>query len=187
MQILLDSVRSANSITAPSAHSRAARRATSPSIDTDKSLKNAQPPPESTNIRPAVLAAHHGGGVTKKTKRKSQMSHKARLRQEKNLERAEAVAERTALKVQKSKGQARVIQSRKKTWEELNREILGREAAAAKKSSKDPEGDAAVAAFYADADQDMDVVDEDTNGEAATAEKPYLQVPAPVEEEEEIL
>lgn len=187
---MLVSGRNANSAAAPSAHSRAARRATSPSIDTDKSLKNAQPPPESLNIRPAVLAAHHGGGVTKKTKRKSQLSHKARLRQERNLERAEAVAERTALKVQRSKGQARVIQARKKTWDELNREILGREAAAAaaKKDSKDPEGDAAVAAFYADTDQDMDGgAEEDIGGEAAAAEKPSNPAPAPVEDEEEIL
>ncbi|KAH8909035.1 hypothetical protein BR93DRAFT_926148 [Coniochaeta sp. PMI_546] len=175
---------------APSAHSRAARRATSPGIDTDKSLKNVQPPPESINIRPAVLAAHHGGGVTKKTKRKSQLSHKARLRQERNLERGEAIAERTALKVQKSKGQARVIQSRKKTWDELNREILGREAAAAKKS-KDEAGDAAVAAFYADTDEEMDVADNDVTeevdgGDASTASIP-VPAPAPVEEEEEIL
>lgn len=100
------------------------------------------------------------------------------------MERAEAVAERTALKVQKSKGQARVIQSRKKTWDELNREILGREAAAAAKKSKDPEGDAAVAAFYADTDEEMDGADEETvGGKATTAEKPSVPVPAPVEEE----
>jgi hypothetical protein len=173
---------------APSAHSREARRATSPGIDTDKSLKNVQPPPESINIRPAVLAAHHGGGVTKKTKRKSQLSHKARIRQEKNLERAEAVAERTALKVQKSKGQARVIQSRKKTWDELNREILGREAADKKKTSKDPEGDAAVAAFYADTDDEMDGAEDDTlGGDAPVAENASVPVAAPAVEEEEIL
>ncbi|OIW29615.1 hypothetical protein CONLIGDRAFT_680454 [Coniochaeta ligniaria NRRL 30616] len=164
---------------APSAHSREARRATSPGIDTDKSLKNVQPPPESINLRPAVLAAHHGNGVTKKTKRKSQLSHKARLRQERNAERGEAIAERTALKVQKSKGQARVIQSRKKTWDELNREILGREAAAANKKSKDAEGDAAVAAFYADTDEEMDVTGEVDGGDVSTA-----SIPAPVEEEE---
>ncbi|KAJ9142571.1 hypothetical protein NKR19_g7163 [Coniochaeta hoffmannii] len=170
---------------AQSVHSRAARRATSPGIDTDKSLKNVQPPPESVNIRPAVLAAHHAGGVTKKTKRKSQLSHKARLRQERNLERAEAIAERTALKVQKSKGQARVIQSRKKTWDELNREILGREAADNKKKSKDPEGDAAVAAFYADTDEEMDGADIDTiGGETATTGDAPIPVPAPLEEEE---
>lgn len=136
------------------------------------------------------MAAHHSGGVVKKTKRKSQLSHKARIRQERNLERGEAIAERTALKVQKSKGQARVIQSRKKTWDELNREILGREAAAAAaKKSKDPEGDAAVAAFYADTDEEMDGADNDgtetaDGGDVSTASVP---VPAPVDPAEEIL
>ncbi|KAB5563254.1 Alb1-domain-containing protein [Coniochaeta sp. 2T2.1] len=168
-----------------SAHSRAARRATSPGIDTDKSLKNVQPPAESINIRPAVLAAHHNSGVTKTTKkRKSQPSHKARLRAERNAEKGEAIAERTALKVQKSKGQARVIQSRKKTWDELNREILGREEVARKKKSKDEAGDAAVAEFYGDDDEEMDGAEDEAVGDVSTASVP---VPAPVEEEEEIL
>jgi hypothetical protein len=82
-----------------------------------------------------------------------------------------------------------VIQSRKKTWDELNREILGREAAAAKKKSNDEEGDAAVAAFYADTDEEMDgaeneITEEVDGGDVSTASIP---VPAPVEEEEEIL
>ena len=161
-------------------HSRASRRATSPGIDTDKSLKNVQPPPLSLNERPAILAAHHGAGVTKSKKRKSQLSHKARVRQERNLERGEAIAERTALKVQKSKGQARVIQSRKKTWDELNKEIQSREAAIAK--SKDEEGDAAVAAFYASAEEEMDETEDvEDAGDVSTAS---IAVPAPAEEEE---
>ncbi|RSM05660.1 hypothetical protein CEP52_006133 [Fusarium oligoseptatum] len=89
----------------PSIHSRAARRATSPSIDADKSLKRPQ----------------HSAGVSKKSKRKTAMSAKARRRHEKGLEMAEAVIERTRSKVEKSKGRGRSIQLRSKAWEEINR------------------------------------------------------------------
>lgn len=107
---------------APSAHSRAARRATSPSINTDRSLKEARAPAESVDQRPAILAAHHNSGVSKKSKRKTVMSRAARQRHERAADMAEAVAERTAVKVQKSKASARVIESRKKTWDEINKD-----------------------------------------------------------------
>ncbi|KAK7749798.1 hypothetical protein SLS53_000378 [Cytospora paraplurivora] len=110
---------------APSLHSRAARRATSPSINTDKSLKDVQPPTESVNNRPSVLGIHQSAGVTKKTKRgrKSVLSTKARKRHERGLERAEHVVDRTAVKIQKSKRSAAEIASRKKAWDEVNGSI----------------------------------------------------------------
>ncbi|ROW15387.1 hypothetical protein VPNG_02222 [Cytospora leucostoma] len=110
---------------APSLHSRAARRATSPSINTDKSLKEVQPPSESVNNRPSVLGIHQSAGVTKRTKRgrKSVLSTKARKRHERGLERAEHVVDRTALKIQKSKRSAAEIASRKKAWDEVNGSI----------------------------------------------------------------
>ncbi|KAI0129368.1 Alb1-domain-containing protein [Hypoxylon sp. NC0597] len=108
---------------APSIHSRAARRATSPSIDTDKSLKNVQPPADSADYRPSVLAIHQGAGVTKKTKKSKNMSSKARRRHEKGQDRAAAIIERTEQKIAKSKGQARTIQTRRKTWDEVNNQI----------------------------------------------------------------
>ncbi|KAK4104694.1 hypothetical protein N658DRAFT_419468 [Parathielavia hyrcaniae] len=139
-----------------SIHSRASRRATSPGIDTDKSLKNVRPPQESVDRRPAVLAAHHAGGVAKKTKsgRKAVLSSKARKRQERNLDRAEAVMDRTALKVQKSKSHAKVIHSRKKTWDEVNKEALDRVEQLKTKAKAKLEEDDMVAAFYADEDGD---------------------------------
>ncbi|KAL2760441.1 hypothetical protein ACRALDRAFT_1073709 [Sodiomyces alcalophilus JCM 7366] len=154
----------------PSKHSRAARRATSPSIDTDKSLKNVKPPPESVDYRPAVLKAHHESGVTKKTKqgRKAALSSKARRRRGKDLERAEAILERTAIKIEKSKGRSRVIQSRRKAWEEVNKmhgakvrskfpteEDLGRE------SGSDIADDEAVGAEAKgwETDEEMEVAD----------------------------
>ncbi|KAI1336215.1 Alb1-domain-containing protein [Xylariaceae sp. FL0016] len=108
---------------APSVHSRAARRATSPSIDTDKSLKDVQPPTESVNHRPSVLSIHHGAGISKKQKKGRNLSSKARKRQEKAQDRAAAIMERTERKVGKSKGQARNIETRRKTWNEINNAI----------------------------------------------------------------
>ncbi|KAI1092337.1 Alb1-domain-containing protein [Rostrohypoxylon terebratum] len=107
----------------PSIHSRAARRATSPGIDTDKSLKNVQPPSESVDYRPSILSIHQGAGVTKKTKKSRNMSSKARRRYEKGQDRAAAIMDRTEQKITKSKGQARTIQTRRKTWDEVNNQI----------------------------------------------------------------
>ncbi|KAL0943686.1 uncharacterized protein CTRU02_201573 [Colletotrichum truncatum] len=107
----------------PSIHSRAARRATDLDIDTDKSLKNVKPPTEIADHRPSVLAAQHNSGVSKKTKnRKSQMSAKAKKRNEKAMDRAEAIMERTANKIEKSKSHSRRIQARSKGWEDINKD-----------------------------------------------------------------
>ncbi|KAI0810483.1 Alb1-domain-containing protein [Xylaria sp. FL0064] len=108
---------------APSLHSRAARRATSPGIDTDKSLKDVQPPPESVDHRPSILAIHHGAGVSKKQKNGRAMSSKARKRHEKAQDRAAAIMERTEKKVTLSKNQSKAIQGRRKLWEEINQNI----------------------------------------------------------------
>ncbi|RDL39419.1 Uncharacterized protein BP5553_03759 [Venustampulla echinocandica] len=114
-----------------SIHSRAAKRASSPGIDLDKSLKDVKPPTDSKNQRPSVLAVHQGAGVTKKSKhgRKSVMSARARRRHEKGLDRAESVMDKTEMKVEKSKGRARTVQERSKAWEELNKKILAKNAA----------------------------------------------------------
>lgn len=110
---------------APSLHSRAARRATSPSINTDKSLKTVQPPSESLNQRPAILGLYQNAGVTKRNKhgRKAVMSSRARRRHEKGLMRAEGVVDRTAVKVAKSKKAESNIAGRKKTWDEINASV----------------------------------------------------------------
>lgn len=169
---------------APSIHSRAARRATSPSIDTDKSLKNVRPPPEPVDHRPPVLAAHQGGGVTKKSKagRKAVLSAKARRRQAKSMDRAEAVMDRTAVKVQKSKGHAKVIGSRKRTWDEINKQLQGQDGLPrlSKKAKAKAQEDAMVAAFYADDDGDAEMAGvEDTVAEAGAAPVQPVSIPPP--------
>ncbi|KAL7808792.1 Alb1 domain-containing protein [Trichoderma aethiopicum] len=111
----------------PSKRSRAARRATSPSINTDKSLKEVSLPTSthaaaSAAPRPSVLAARHSAGVTKKSKRGRQLSARGRRRQEKGLEMAEAFVERKNKKLEKSLGKARVVQSRAKKWDDINKD-----------------------------------------------------------------
>ncbi|KUJ21751.1 uncharacterized protein LY89DRAFT_637670 [Mollisia scopiformis] len=112
-----------------SVHSRAAKRASSPGIDLDKSLKDLKPPQDTKKQRPSVLAIHQGSGVTKKKNgRKTVLSARAKRRQEKGMDRAEAVMDKTEKKVQKSKGKARTVQERAKNWDELNKKMLAQKA-----------------------------------------------------------
>ncbi|KAK4137581.1 hypothetical protein BT67DRAFT_431838 [Trichocladium antarcticum] len=183
----------------PSKHSREARRASSPSINTDKSLKNVKLPQESTDRRPAVLAAHHAGGVTKKSKsgRKAVLSTKARRRQEKSMDRAEAVMDRTAVKVQRSKVHARVVDSRKKTWDQVNREALEQDEPPklSKKAKAKQEEDAMVEAFYANDDGDAEMAGwEDVEGPqggagraVAPLQSAFAVLGSAMDEEEEVL
>jgi hypothetical protein len=143
-----------------------------------------------------VLAAHHTGGVTKKAKtgRKAVLSSRARRRQEKSMDRAEAIMDRTAVKVQKSKGHAKVINSRKKTWDEINKEAFDREdqPKMSKKAKAKTEEDAMVAAFYADEDGDAEMAGAgyvgEANGDAEASPAQAAVIPAQQpDEEEEIL
>lgn len=69
-----------------------------------------------------MLAVHHSAGVQKKAgKRKSQQSAKAKRRQQRGMDMAEAVMERTSKKMQKSHRRANTVQERRKTWEDINR------------------------------------------------------------------
>jgi hypothetical protein len=142
---------------APSIHSRAARRATDIDIDTDKSLKDVQPPTRDAPQRPSVLAAQHSAGVSKKAKRgrKDKMSAKARQRHERGLEMAAAVAERTQNKIEKSKGRGRNIQQRAKNWEEINKA-----AEEAEKAQESGDEDVKKDERGVELDEEMDGADE---------------------------
>ncbi|RSL64759.1 hypothetical protein CEP54_004548 [Fusarium duplospermum] len=161
-----------------SIHSRAARRATSPSIDADKSLKDVKPPPRSAPHRPSVLAAQHSAGVSKKSKRKTAMSAKARRRHEKGLEMAEAVIERTKSKVEKSKGRGRSIQLRSKAWEEINR-VAAEEGVEEDEVEKRNGG--------VELDEDMGGADEETLTAPVVPDAAPAAVPLPVDDDDEIL
>ena len=95
--------------------SRAARRATSPSINTDKSLKDA-PRPSDTN---PVLAPYRGAGIQKKQKKKP-LSHGQRVRHAKGLARGEAIQDRHAVKVADAKKRSRKVDLRRSLWEDIN-------------------------------------------------------------------
>ncbi|KAF3063671.1 hypothetical protein GL218_02297 [Daldinia childiae] len=164
---------------APSVHSRAARRATSPSIDTDKSLKNVQPPAESVDHRPSVLAIHQGAGVSKKTTKSKNMSSKARRRYEKGQDRAANIMERTERKIAKSKGKARTIQTRSKAWDEINNQIPAPSKNESQEEVENGEGE------VSELDEEMDDAQIDKAYDGATlVDKVPLQK---VEEEDEIL
>ncbi|KAF5131373.1 hypothetical protein E5D57_007728 [Metarhizium anisopliae] len=146
----------------PSKHSRAARRATSPSIDTDKSLKDIPLPKRSTSSapRPSVLAVHRAAGISKKSKpvRKSRLTSKMRKRHEKGLEMAEAITERTGKKIEQSIGRAKNVQRRSRTWEDINRDAVEGDA------GDEQTGGSRFGALMEEADDDDDgdaVEDED--------------------------
>lgn len=100
------------------------------------------------------------------------LSAKARRRQERGLDMAAAVMERTAQKVQRSKSNARTIQGRSKEWTEINRAAereagltgkkkqLGMFGALANNDDEDEEdlssGEEAVRDFYGDDDDNLD-------------------------------
>ncbi|KAH7008775.1 Alb1-domain-containing protein [Ilyonectria destructans] len=168
----------------PSSRSRAARRATSPGIDTDKSLKDVKPPSSTTaTTRPSVLAVHQSAGVQKKSKsgRKSQMSARARRRHEKGLEMAEAIIERTYHKVEKSIDRGRSVKQRSKAWEDINKIAEAEEQR--EKELKEAEGGDGW-----ETDEDMG----GANGDAVTAPAvaapvPAAAVPLPMDDDDEIL
>ncbi|CAL3966437.1 hypothetical protein PZA11_003092 [Diplocarpon coronariae] len=127
-----------------SIHSRAAKRASSPSIDLDKSLKDLKPPQATKTKQPSILAIHQGAGISRKSKngRKAVLSAKAKKRQEKVMDRAEAVINKKEIKIEKSKDRARIVQDRAKNWEDLNKKMLeqkAREKAAALEKERETE------------------------------------------------
>ena len=105
--------------------SRFAKRATSPSIDLDRSLTEAKLPRtapvshKNHSVRPSSVIAMHaatGAGISKKNKGSRPMSRKARERLEKGLEMAERVMGRTEEKVLKSKDRAKAVEGRRVSW-----------------------------------------------------------------------
>ncbi|KAM5444301.1 hypothetical protein MferCBS31731_000818 [Microsporum ferrugineum] len=104
-----------------SAHSRAARREVSPSVNVDKSLTSLPRAERTSTSVPAVLGAQHNSGVSKKGKKPK--SRAQRLRQEKGLERAEVVLDKREKKVTKSVRKLSGVKARKVTWDELNKKI----------------------------------------------------------------
>ncbi|KAF7959759.1 hypothetical protein EAE96_001368 [Botrytis aclada] len=167
-----------------SVRSRAAKRASSPSIDTDKSLKNVKAPAE-TVYNSQILSPHQGAGVNKK-KSGRQLSSKAKKRQNKGMDRAEAVMDRTSTKIEKSKYRGRNVQERAKTWEALNKKAQEAVQAAMDKENE-VSGEEADADVEDDQSQGEIEMDGTSVAPVAPAALQSAPLPTPVEDEEEIL
>jgi hypothetical protein len=104
-----------------SIHSRAARRAASPSLNTDKSLKSLHAPPSNPHVH--IFAAQPSGGIRKK-KTKALTRHQ-KQRQAKGLERADIVNAKIEVRVEKGEEKVKQVKERKKEWNRLNKAVLG--------------------------------------------------------------
>lgn len=108
-----------------STHSRAARRAASPSLDAPTAAKPSSLRTRSTSpstpktAKPHVLAANTHSGIKKSSKSKP-LKRAQRLRQLSAAERAESNQEKFALKVAKSLGREKKVKERRKGWEDIN-------------------------------------------------------------------
>ncbi|KIY03985.1 uncharacterized protein Z520_00677 [Fonsecaea multimorphosa CBS 102226] len=96
--------------------SRASKRATSPSIDVDKSIRDA---PRASDATP-ILAARPNSGITKAKKKQKPLSRGQRRRHEKGLARAEMVQDQHARKIEDASQRLKKRRERKGMWEEVN-------------------------------------------------------------------
>ncbi|KAJ5200342.1 Ribosome biogenesis protein Alb1 [Penicillium cf. griseofulvum] len=128
-----------------SQRSRAARRAASPSLDLDKSVL-ALPRAESpTTTRPSVLADRATAGIKKKQNKNDKISRAQRLRQQKGMDRAEAVMDQLEIKKAKSLARGKTVNSRRADWEDTNRKTLAFDALRQDDDDEDDEDDEAMA------------------------------------------
>ncbi|KAF2189053.1 hypothetical protein K469DRAFT_564290 [Zopfia rhizophila CBS 207.26] len=102
-------------------HSRAARRAVSPSIDLDKSLKCARADSPSNASAKLHIVAAQSAGITKKLKSKP-LKRAQRLRQIKGMEKWADAQDKLEVRVQRSAGKEKKVRERRKAWDEVNGE-----------------------------------------------------------------
>ncbi|KAJ5894241.1 Ribosome biogenesis protein Alb1 [Penicillium taxi] len=142
----------------PKANSRAARRAESPSLNVDRSLTTVPRAESPTAEHPSVLTDRRNSGIQKKQKGKK-LSRAQRLRQQKGMDRAEAVMDQLEIKKAKSFVRAKAVDARRGDWEDLNRKAAALLAAqqAQAKAKAEAEAEAEVKEVHdRDGDEDMD-------------------------------
>ncbi|KGO75735.1 Ribosome biogenesis protein Alb1 [Penicillium italicum] len=127
-----------------SQRSRAARRAASPSLDLDKSVTSLPRAESPTTTRPSVLADRATSGIQKKQKN-DKISRAQRLRQQKGMDRAEAVMDQLEIKKAKSVARGKTVNSRRADWEDTNRKTLAFSALQQDDDDEDDEDDEAMA------------------------------------------
>ena len=126
-----------------SVRSRAARRGAEPARADLESIK---PPKEETDYKPWLHNAQNAG-IQKKAKKK-QLTTAQKKRQEKALEKADAITSKHEKKVEDSKKRSARTQARAKQWEDLNDKLVAEKEAKeeAKKAVKSKSSKTATAA-----------------------------------------
>jgi len=144
--------------------SRASKRQTSPSINTDKSLKEVSPHRES-----GILAPRSNAGVSKH-KSKVQKSSRQKQRDAKRQDRAEVVMEKMEVRVGQKMKKGKAINERKSEWGVVNG------------AGKEARRQAVLAGLKNDEDNAwQDVEDGDEEGKMEeVVENGALTVPSPV-------
>ncbi|GAB1206417.1 hypothetical protein APSETT445_005104 [Aspergillus pseudonomiae] len=115
-----------------SKHSRAARRAASPSLDVDKSLTTLPRAEDTVIQRESILSDRANAGVSKRKSKTKALSKAQRARQQKGIERAENIMDQLETKVEKSLKRGKTVKARRgisltdnagcqAEWEDLNR------------------------------------------------------------------
>ncbi|OAG23449.1 hypothetical protein CC77DRAFT_1092776 [Alternaria alternata] len=178
-------------------HSRAARRAASPSLNLDKSAqkpanttRDSASPSRPSQANPHALKAKDAG-IQKKQKKDTKMTRAQRLRYQKGLERAEENMDKLEKKRAKSVGKSKKIVERAKGWENVNGD--GTKKSKKQIAIEQLEDEEKRKEREWVSDEDMDVEEEtaavEENGEVKGEGKEMdaeisEKVPAPVEVEE---
>ncbi|KAL2838828.1 Alb1-domain-containing protein [Aspergillus pseudoustus] len=160
-----------------SKHSRAARRAASPSLDLDKSLTSL-PRAEKTELhRESILSDRANAGISKKQSKPKAKSRAQRQRQQKGIERAEAIMDQHEIKLAKSNSRAKAVKNRRADWSDLNEKATKFDLLAA---AENDDGDAMVDASAALAKSKRETRSAQVTQASAVDEH------APIDEDEEI-
>ncbi|KAJ5629857.1 hypothetical protein N7528_003514 [Penicillium herquei] len=162
----------------PNANTRAARRAASPSLELDRSLRSAPRAESPAAERPSVLAERRSSGIQKKQKGKN-LTRAQRLRQQKGMDRAEAVLDQLEIKKAKSVSRAKNVKARAADWEALNTKALAFAALQKDNEADDDEDDDAM-------DAETEAVQSKPNPFVSQSTNAGAEDPAPTDDYDEI-
>ncbi|CAG7928846.1 unnamed protein product [Penicillium olsonii] len=138
-------------------------------MDLDKSVTSLPRAESPTTQGPTILADRANAGVMKKQKKNNKVSRAQRMRQQKGMDRAEAVLDQLEIKKAKSFARARVVDGRRADWEETNRKAPA--FAALQKNDND--------------DDEDDEGDDDMTEDATPAQIPVARNVFEMEDEKE--
>ena len=170
-------------------HSRAARRAASPSIDLPKDLKtktrDSHSPSRPSEAKHHVLSAQNAGISKKKG---GNLKRSQRMRAQKAMERAADDMDKWELKKAKSIQKAATIKDRAKMWDDINGESKSKKNKSAFAALAEDGGEEGKTERQWGGDEEMDEAgtkesEVQSAGKAGGVEAP-TSVAAPVEEDE---